>query len=483
MSPRYVVAAIGGAAGPIGWGLALWLATAAPAHAQPAFPPAEVERGRYLTVAGDCTACHTAPVRRGSPAPVPFAGGYPIVSPLGAIISSNITPSRAHGIGAYTEADFARALRQGIRRDGAHLYPAMPYTAYAGLSDADIHALYAYFMQSVAPVEQDPPKTALPFPFNVRASMALWNGLFLNSARVIPDPKHDAQWNRGAYLVEALEHCSACHSPRGLLMNESRSARFAGGSLGAWYAPNITSDPVAGIGGWRREELVSYLKTGRAPGKAQAAGGMAEAVTHSLQHLTDADLEAIAAYIATIPPAGDHREAKPAYGFGAAFTSDPALRGESWEAKAEDGAALYSGLCASCHGVTGQGSRDHAYPSLVGNTTVGAARADNLVAVIREGVDRDAAGHHSLMPGFGADSPVQTLSDADVARVATYVRARFGPGGPAVTADDVSTLRRGGPTPLLVRLVQIGLPVGVLAVLVAAAALVRRRRSRPVAPA
>ena len=198
----------------------LFVTGAGPVAAQDFSAPV-VERGRYLAVAGDCTSCHTKP-----DGGKPFAGGYAIASPIGAIYSSNITPSRVAGIGAYSERDFDRALREGLRADGAHLYPAMPYTAYVRLSDEDVHALYAYFMKGVAPVDTQPPKTKLPFPFNLRFSMALWNALFLKSERFTPDPSKDAEWNRGAYLVTALEHCSVCHSPRNVLMTGPPAKRL-----------------------------------------------------------------------------------------------------------------------------------------------------------------------------------------------------------------------------------------------------------------
>jgi fructose 5-dehydrogenase cytochrome subunit len=398
--------------------------------------------GRYLAIAGDCAACHTAP--KGAP----FAGGNPVPSPMGTIYSTNITPSKAHGIGNYTEAEFARALREGIKADGSHLYPAMPYTSYAGLSDADVHALYVYLKQSVTPVEREAPTTNLSFPFNLRFSMAFWNALFLDDHRLQTNAAHDAQWNRGAYLVRALEHCSVCHTPRGFLMEELTSKDLAGGPVGEWYAPDITSDPTSGVGAWTRDELVTYLKTGKLVGKAQAAGGMGEAVTHSLSHLNDSDLQAIAAYVKTVPAVAHEREGRSDYAWGAPANFEATLRGVGFTS---NGASLYSGLCASCHGSTGAGSPDHVIPSLFHNATVGAKRPDNLVAVILHGVDREADGQRVFMPGFAFGSYVQSLSDAQIAAVATFVRNTFGQGG-AVSADDVATARKGGPPAALLTL-------------------------------
>ncbi|MEN4936917.1 cytochrome c [Stenotrophomonas sp. TWI1151] len=433
-----------------------------------------VERGRYLSVAADCVACHTSP-KQGKP----YAGGYAIASPLGEIWASNITPSTSHGIGNYTEADFAKAVREGVRKDGAHLYPAMPYTSYAKLTDEDIHALYVYFMQAVAPVGEEARTTELPFPFSVRSSMAVWNLLFLDKTPFKPDPAQSAQWNRGAYLVEGLAHCSSCHSPRGLMMQEVGGKAFAGGSLGDWYAPNITSHPISGIGGWTDDELAQYLKTGRAEGKGQAGGGMAEAVTNSLSKLRDEDISAIVTYLRTVPAVADKDATRAAFAWGDAATApgEPAIRGT--DAPIASGAVLYSGLCASCHGSRGEGSNDGYYPSLVHNSTVGMVRPQNLVATIIGGIDREVDSEHVLMPHFSEGSYVQALSDADIAAVATYVRTTFGPGD-QVTEAQVALIRDGGEKPLLAKIARLWLPLLILglAAFVVVILLVRRAWTR-----
>ena len=426
------------------------------AAATSTFAPEVVERGRYLAVAADCAACHTAPGGRA------FAGGYALPSPFGAIYSSNITPSKQHGIGGYSEAQFASALREGVRADGARLYPAMPYASYAALTDVDVHAIYAYFMQAVAPVERAAPATALSFPFNARPAIAVWNALFVNDFRFAEDPARSAQWNRGAYLVGALEHCGECHTPRGPFMQSRYADALSGGRVGEWLAPDITSDPVRGIGSWKPEEIVAYLKTGRLDGKARAAGGMAEAVTHSLSRLSDDDLQAIAAYLLTVRPVAHWAGSKPAAGWGGPVSSEAGLRGAANPAQ---GASLYSGLCASCHEATGRGTPDQAVPSLFHNSTVGAERPENLIAVILHGVDREAGGHHVFMPGFGEASYVQPLTDAQVAAVANHVRATYGPGTPAITEADVATSRRGGPPSSLPMLARDGVAIAVLLVL------------------
>jgi mono/diheme cytochrome c family protein len=433
-----------------------------------------LERGRYLSVAADCVACHTNP-KQGKP----YAGGYAIASPLGEIWASNITPSKTHGIGTYSEADFAKAVREGVRKDGAHLYPAMPYTSYAKLTDEDVHALYVYFMQGVAPVDEEAHTTELPFPFSVRSSMAVWNLLFLDKAPFKPDPAKSAQWNRGAYLVEGLAHCSSCHSPRGLMMQEVGGKAFAGGSLGDWYAPNITSHPISGIGGWTDDELATYLKTGRVEGKGQAGGGMAEAVSNSLSKLRDEDISAIVTYLRTVPAVADKDATRAAFAWGDAATApgEPAIRGTG--APIASGAVLYSGLCASCHGSRGEGSNDGYYPSLVHNSTVGMVRPQNLVATIIGGIDREVAGEHVVMPHFSEGSYVQALSDADIAAVASYVRSTFGPGD-QVTEAQVALIRDGGEKPLLAKIARLWLPLLILglAAFVVVILLVRRAWTR-----
>lgn len=432
-----------------------------------AFAPEIVERGRYLAVAADCAACHTAP------AGLPFAGGYALASPFGAIYSSNITPSKEHGIGRYSESQFASALREGIRADKAHLYPAMPYASYTALSDDDVHAIYAYFMQAVAPVERAAPATALSFPFNSRPLIAVWNALFVNDVRFAGDPARSAQWNRGAYLAGALEHCGECHTPRGPFMQSRYADAFDGGRVGEWLAPDITSDPVRGIGSWKPDEIVAYLKTGRLDGKARAAGGMAEAVTHSLSRLTDDDLQAIAAYLLTVRHVAHWKTSTSASGWGRPTSSEASLRGAVEPA---EGASLYSGLCASCHEATGRGTPDQVVPSLFHNSTVGAESPENLIAVILHGVDREAGGHRVSMPGFGDSSYVQPLTDAQIAAVANHVRVSYGPGTSTITEGDVATSRQGGPPSPLPMLARGGMAIAAILVLVLLG--LRWRRSR-----
>ncbi|MBB2200129.1 cytochrome c [Gluconacetobacter tumulisoli] len=414
------------------------------ALAQDAASDALVARGRYLATAADCAACHTAP-HGGKP----FAGGYGIASPLGSIYASNITPSRTAGIGNYTEAQFSSAVREGIRGDGAHLYPAMPYTSYAKLTDQDIHALYAYFTHEVRPVDERAPATQLPFPFNLRFSMMFWNALYLDNSRFTPDPAKSAEVNRGAYLAIALGHCDTCHTPRNVMMAEIGGKELGGASLGSWIAPNVTPDPVSGIGSWSSDDLFRYLKTGDVPGKAQAAGPMAEAIEHSFQHLTDDDLKAIVAYVRQVPAIRDAADRKSRDSFGLASGREAVIRGAA--GTLDNGEKIFTGDCAACHHPSGGGSKDGYYPQLFHNTATGASIPDNLIAAILEGVDRTVNGQHVFMPGFSHGSYVDELSDQDVADVANYVLTQFGNPAVKVSVADVVSIRNGGPKPLLAR--------------------------------
>jgi len=430
-------------------------------------------KGEYLARAADCAACHTAP------GGADYAGGLAIGSPVGTIYASNITPSRTAGIGLYTRDQFAAALRRGIRRDGANLYPVMPYTAYAVLTDPDIDALYAYFQHGVRPVEIAAPVTRLPFPMNIRLSMLAWNVIFFRDRPFAPDPAQSAAWNRGKYLVEGAAHCSVCHTPRGFLMQERTSEAFSGGQVGAWYAPNITRDPTSGIGSWPKEVLIAYLRDGVAPDRARAAGTMAEAVEHSFQYLTADDLDAIATFIRTVPSTGK-AAAEDRFAEGKRGSQLAQTRGVAEDADdaATRGAVLFQGNCASCHGAFGQGSKDGYMPSLFRNSAVGADNS-NLVATILNGIHRTTAHGEAFMPGFGG-SPrdANPLSDHEIALLATYVRRQYGGTLPAVTDRDVATVRQGGPSSPLILMARLGIGLGAAVMALLATILLWRRRGR-----
>ncbi|MBB4867894.1 mono/diheme cytochrome c family protein [Pseudomonas nitritireducens] len=454
--------------------LQVLLATGAVAAPQtPAIDGALLERGRYLALLADCQACHSRPGGQ------PYAGGYEIATPLGPVVASNITPALRYGIGSYSEAQFAAALRQGKRADGANLYPAMPYTAYRGLSDADVHALYAYFRNAVLPVEQAAAASRLPFPFSWRPLMGLWNALFLGS-RETTDTR-GGQLAHGRYLVDTLGHCGSCHTPRNLLMAEIPDSYLGGAEVAGWYAPNITSDRVSGIGDWSADELVQYLRTGHLQGRGQAGGGMAEAVSESLRHFDEADLQAMAAYLRSVPPIHDPQQSVqrsafagsqlPPTGLEPLLDRQPASLADS---DVLDGSRLYNAACASCHQIDGAGTADQFYPSLSHNGATGDVHAGSLVMAILRGVQRHTNDYQVAMPAF-ADQ----LDDGQVAALSNYVLQRFGNPALQVSAAQVGELRAGGAPSLLLRALPYALLLLLLGVLLAGAAagrwLLRRR--------
>ncbi|MER5173040.1 cytochrome c [Thioclava kandeliae] len=431
------------------------------------------ERGRYIATASDCVACHTGNADK------PFAGNHVIASPVGDIVATNITPSKTYGIGSYTEAQFSDAVRRGVRADGANLYPAMPYTAFAKLTDEDMHALYAYFMRGVEPVEEPSAQTSLPFPFNIRASMVGWNLLFRDTATYQPDPSKTDAWNRGAYLVQGAAHCSTCHTPRGALMQELDDKFLAGAQVGAWYAPDITSDPETGIGSWSKDEIISYLQTGRAEGRAQAGGSMAEAVEHSFSKLKTEDLEAIATYLADVPASsGAKKEGR--FDQGQPGNMTASFRGlDTAPSGLAAGAQVYSANCASCHGINGTGTKDQYYPSLFHNSATTGSNASNFIAAVLNGVDRNTDEGHVFMPPFGTQvNSFNSLTDEEIAQLTNYASTQFGHRSFDVDASDVAQVRAGGPSPNLLQMVRLLMGIGaVVIVLLLALVLLRRRKS------
>jgi mono/diheme cytochrome c family protein len=444
-----------------------------------------IEKGRYLATASDCVACHT-----NHDGGKPMAGGLPMASPVGTIMSTNITPSKEFGIGSYTEAQFADAVRRGVRADGANLYPAMPYVSYSVMTDEDIHALYTYFMQGVEPVDEKAPETELPFPMNIRTSMIGWNLLFRPNQVHNDDPNQSAEWNRGKYLVDGAAHCSTCHTPRGALMQEQKSLDLSGAQVGAWYAPDITNDKVHGIGSWSQEDLVTYLKTGRLENKAQAAGSMAEAISYSFQHMTDADLNAIATYVRSVPSANASAPAPASTRFdqGKATNALSDFRGEGYADGLKGdhaGAQIFTANCASCHGYNAQGTKDGYYPSLFHNAATAGDNPTNVIAAILYGVDRHTEDGHVFMPPFGDQAnAVVSLDNVEVASLANYLLKDYGNAKLSVTPEDVQVIRQGGPSSNLVVLARAGMGAGAVAVILLLAGLLyMRRRTRKIAAA
>ncbi|MCU5774082.1 c-type cytochrome [Erwiniaceae bacterium BAC15a-03b] len=374
-----------------------------------------VKRGHYIAVAGDCVACHTAPESKNA-----FAGGYAISTPFGGIYASNITPDGETGIGNWTERDFYRAVRHGKGKDGENLYPAMPYNAYIKVSDQDMHDLWMY-MRSVKPVRSAVPETSLPFPYNIRLAMMGWNLLFFDNKGFTADASQSAEWNRGAYLVEGLEHCAACHTAKNIIGGDT-SAYLQGSNLGEWYAPEITRNRYTGIGSWSEDQVVEYLKLG-SNHVAVASGPMAEAVSNSTQHLTDQDLHAIARYLQS-QPGSDRQKPTPL----SAASSAQMKMGEN----------VYSINCTACHNSDGKGIPNLA-ASLADNPAIMGPDASSIITTVLQG-GRGAVTKGNptsgAMPGFA-----WKLSDEQAAAVATYIRNSWGNAAPAVTAGQVAEKR------------------------------------------
>ncbi len=436
--------------------------------------PALIARGEQIARAGDCAACHQSATKGGKT----YSGGYVIASPMGGIVAPNITPSKTAGIGDWSFADFDRAMRKGLSKDGHRLYPAMPYTEYQGVSDADMRALYAYLQHGVAPVDEKAPATHLSFPFNIRALMIGWDALYLGKTAYTARPGLTPEQARGQYLVETLGHCGTCHTPRSITMASDTSQALSGGDIGGWHAPNITSDAISGIGGWSQAELVAYLKNGHVPGKGVAAGGMGEAVENSLAGMSDADLGAIASYLKVSAPVRDPKESKPAFSYtqaqpikpSAYEPGDPHVQEKLGDGSSTDGAVLYNGACAACHGVNGKGTGDDFYAPLVGSSTTGATNPANLIMTILNGVDRRGADSRSFMPAFAPQ-----LSDAQVAAIANHVLTRFGRPDVSVSEAMVATARAGGARPLIVTLMPWLMALAAAIVLGAGVMLARRK--------
>ncbi|MBT9387038.1 c-type cytochrome [Pseudooceanicola sp. CBS1P-1] len=448
-----------------------------------------VKRGAYLSKAGDCAACHTAAGGED------MAGGYPFHMPMGTIISSNITPSKEFGIGNWSEEEFAKAVRKGVAPGGHHLLPAMPYTSYSNITDDDMKALYAYFTQAVKPVDKAPSeKTELDFPFNLPGVMMGWDLVFANGKPFTPDPALTDEQNRGKYLAEGLAHCSTCHTPRNQMMAESTSKYLAGADVDGWHAPNITSDKVSGLGGWSDDEIVDYLKDGHAEGKAQAGGPMAEAVEKSFRFLTDEDLHSIAAYLKTVPAIRNAGQTTPTYAVSQAqkvdwtsFENSPSVNDTAahLDTSSTDGAMLYNTNCAACHGTKGEGSRDGYFPSLTSNSAVGGTNPSNLVMAIVDGIHREGADRHAVMPAFATDTQVihTGLNNDQIAAVTNYVTASFGQGDAGLKGTDVAQIRQGAAPGFLIRnaatLATIGFIVaGIVALIILALIIVAVRRRK-----
>ena len=408
----------------------IWaIALGAQGIASPAQDQALVEKGRYLAALGNCGSCHTPEDG------LPYGGGvaFPIAvawsdEPLGILYSSNISPDPQTGIGKWTLEDFSRAMREGVSRSGEHLYPVFPYTAFAGLSQDDIAALFAY-IKSLEPVRFRPPANDLPFPIGWRGSLVLWKWLFAGRGIHCPDGTRSAEWNRGAYLVRALGHCGACHSPRNLLLAEIPERALSGGvhfhpvrpdKARRWAAVNLTQ-AATGLGAWSRADIASYLKTGHSQ-KAGRFGPMDSVIGEGTRHLTGDDALAVADYLKSLPPIeGDPVPA-----------ADPGQR--------QLGLAVYTEHCEDCHMASGRGNFFKA-PPLAGSAVVQAPAPFSLINIVLYGatVPDDVPPPYRLWDDMA--SYRDKLSDAEIAALGNYLRSAWGNRGSPVTADDVARQR------------------------------------------
>ena len=378
--------------------------------------PANIARGAYLARAGDCMACHTA--RGGQP----YAGGRAIDTPFGRLLAPNITSDREHGIGAWSADDFWRALHNGKSRDGRLLYPAFPYTSYTKLKRDDADALYA-FMQSIPAQKTASQAHELRFPYNQQIMLAGWRLLYFKPAVYAEDKTRNAQWNRGAYLVEGLGHCVACHSSRNPL--GASEGGLSGGMIQTlgWYAPSLTSDAEAGLGSWEVPHIVALLQTGVSP-RATVFGPMAEVVQQSLQHLSSADATAMAVYLKALPEEKGEPVEMP---------SGPLV--DQVMAQGKD---LYGNHCIECHGADGKGLPPH-YPPLAGNRAITMPESVNAVRIVLNG--GFAPGTEGNPRPYGMPPFSHALTDHEVAAVVSYLRASWGNRAPPVTASQVNKYR------------------------------------------
>ena len=415
-------------------------------------------RGEYVARAAGCMSCHSEDL----------AGGYQVETPMGTIVASNISPSRDHGIGGYDRDDLARVLRDGVSPD-RRLYPAMPYASFRGMSDADIDVLFVWLMDQ-EPVEEDTEEqTDLPFPFNIRTGVMAWNWLYLDDLErpVFDDPV----LSRGAYLVDHLGHCGECHTPRNDLFAVQNDLYLAGEVIDGWLAPNLTSDPVSGLGAWATQDIVEYLRMGTAANIIQAAGPMAEFVQHATSHLDEEDLVAIASYLKTIPAVETRDQDIPLL-VPEAERDTPRhsynqIRAEMTEALGRTDLSepehLYLDHCAACHGVTGQGQPQAFYPPLAQNAALRREDTRNLLLVLAQGVPAGKLYRMPAMPGFSDE-----LSHDQIATLANYTRTTFGGReNSALTGADVeSAIAPADAMPGPLRTLQVAAWVGAIGFIV-----------------
>ena len=403
------------------------LAAAESGAAEPPPGPGQVAVGAVLAQAGNCLGCHSLPGRP------PGAGGLAIATPFGAVHAGNLTPDPATGLGRWREADFVRALREGISRDGRLLYPAFPYPHFSRLSDDEAGALWAW-ARSLAPAQQAASPPRLSWPARSPWALAVWRGLFFQPQRFQPEPTQSAEWNRGAFLVQGPGHCGACHDSRHALGAAWQPGRLDGQTLpdGRWHAPSLRDPAQAGVQRWTAAEVVQLLQTGRSPA-GRANGPMAEVVRHGTAGLPLADLQAMALYLRQLPvEAASGPPGRSASATGAASASaEPSALGPK----------LYEQHCAECHGPQGEGAAG-VYPPLLGNRLLAQPEALNLARVVMEGGFELATPAHPRPYGMPPYGPL--LSDAELAELLSYLRSTWGGGAGPVSSVMVNRWRAGG---------------------------------------
>jgi mono/diheme cytochrome c family protein len=369
-----------------------------------------IAAGKYLAAAGDCAACHT------TPGGAPFAGGVVINTPFGKLLGSNITPDQATGIGGWSDKQFVAALKYGVGHNGARLYPGMPYIYFNKVPAAELIKIHAY-LETIPPVRNHVVSNQLPFPFDIRLSMRGWNLLFFpDTGDYQNDASQSAQWNRGAYLVQGLGHCAACHTSKNFLGGDHTGQELQGAVIENANAPDLVEDPHNGLTAWSASDIATYLKTGHNR-FAGAAGPMAEVVAISTSQLTMADDTAIGVYLKSLPPSGVSAPAPVA-------ANDPAMLA---------GGHIYADECAACHNDAGTGEA-LLFPALKASPVVQAPNPVTMLGLIIHGgqtVGTPAAGA-AAMPAFGAE-----LDDQQIADVATYIRNSWGNAGSVIDVDNI----------------------------------------------
>ena len=403
----------------------LVLANRNPDLKQPSVPPEnpveQIKQGEYLARVGNCMSCHTA---RGGEQ---YAGGRAVPTPFGNIYTSNLTPDAETGIGKWTNSDFWQAIHNGKSKDGSLLYPAFPYTNYTKVTRADSDAIFAY-LHTLPAVSQKNIAPELRFPYDNRALLYVWRALYFRPGQYTNDDKQSVEWNRGAYLAQGLGHCSACHSPRDSFGGTNLKAELGGGIIPVlnWYAPPLNGDKENGLGNWEIAHLSAFLKTGVAPSRS-VSGPMAEVVAGSLQHMNDADINALSGYLKSLPQQ-----------IAAPTAAAENIRPEDKKAMITAGAKLYENQCATCHQASGKGVPS-VYPALAGSSAINTPIATNAIRMVLHG------GYAPSTVGnprpYGMPPFAQTMSDEEVAAVLTYVRNSWGNQGNAISSNQVNHYR------------------------------------------